>query len=266
MNTGRVPTQWCTGIILPLYKNKGSHDDPNNYRGITLLSCLGKLFTNIINNRLAQYLEDDNILGEEQAGFRAGYSTLDDMFVLHCLVDIYQYQNKRVYCAFVDCKKTFDLIDRSSLWLKLITVGVKGKIFKVVYSMHAKAKSCVRKNGKFSQMFDCEIGVRQGENLSPLLFAIFLNDFKFHMSRHYAGIPVAPRYMEKSVDTEECVLLRLWVLLYADDTICHKMSYLRITLAIDIIDSVLFIEWRLLTTSFVVIYLCFRNTIFRLII
>ena len=193
-----MPTQWCTGIILPLYKNIGLHDDPNNYRGITLLSCLGKLFTNIIiNNKLAQYLEDDNILGEEQTGFRAGYSTLDHMFVLHCLVDIYQYQNKRVYCAFVDYKKAFDLIDRSSQG------KVKGKIFKVVYSMY----------GKFSKMFDCQIGVRQGGNLSPLLFAIFLNDFKFDMSRHYAGIPVVPRYMEESVDTEEvCVLLRLWVL------------------------------------------------------
>ena len=58
LHTGRVPTQWCIGIISPLYKNKSSHDYPNNYRGITLLSCLGKLFTNIINNRLAQYLED----------------------------------------------------------------------------------------------------------------------------------------------------------------------------------------------------------------
>ena len=87
--------------------------------------------------------------------------------------------------------------------------------------MYANAKSCVRKSGKFSKMFDCQICVRQGENLSSLLFAIFLNDFKFHISRHYAGIPVVPRYMEKSVDTEEvCVLLRVWVLLYyADDTI-----------------------------------------------
>ena len=83
-----------------------------------------------IDNRLAQHLEDDNSLGEEQAGFRAGYSTLDDMFVLHCLVDIYQYQNKRVYCAFVDYKKAL-----ADLWLQLITVGVKGKIFKVVYSI-----------------------------------------------------------------------------------------------------------------------------------
>ena len=77
LHTGRVPTQWCIGIILPLYTNKGSHDDPNNYRGITLLSCLGKLFTNIINNRLAQYLEDTSILGKKEAGFRAGYSTFD---------------------------------------------------------------------------------------------------------------------------------------------------------------------------------------------
>ena len=102
---------------------------------------------------------------------------------------------------------------------------VKVNIFKVVHSMYANAKSCVRKNGKFSKMFDCQIGVRQGENLSPLLFAIFLNDFKFHMSHHYAGIPVVPRYMEMSVDTEEvCVLLRLWVILYADDTIIQAKN------------------------------------------
>ena len=109
LHTGRVTTQWCIGIILPLYKDKGSHDDPNNYRGITLLSCLGKLFTNIINNRLAQYLEDTSISGE-QAGFRAGYTTFDHMFVLlHCLVDIYRL-NKRVFCAFVDYKKHLILL------------------------------------------------------------------------------------------------------------------------------------------------------------
>ena len=101
LHTGRVPTQWCIGIILPLYKNKGSHYDLNNYRGITLLSCLGKLFTNIFSNRLAQYLEYTSILGEERVGFRAGYSTFDHMFVLHCLVDIYRYHNKRVFCAFL---------------------------------------------------------------------------------------------------------------------------------------------------------------------
>ena len=58
LNTGIVPTDWCIGIVVPLYKNKGSIDDPDNYRGITLLSCLGKLFTAAINARLTSYLEN----------------------------------------------------------------------------------------------------------------------------------------------------------------------------------------------------------------
>ena len=82
------------------------------------------------------------------------------MFVLHCLVDIYRYHNKRVFCAFVDYKKAFDLIDRSSLWLKLIATGVMGKIFNVIYHMYDNGKSCVIKNSDFSAVFDCKMGVR----------------------------------------------------------------------------------------------------------
>ena len=142
------------------------------------------------------------------------------MFVLHCLVDIYRYHNKREFCAFVDYKKAFDLIDRSSLWLKLIATGVRGNIFNVIYHMYDNAKSYVRKNSDFSAVFDCQIGVRQGENLSPLLFAIFINDFHYHMSQHYFGIPFVPIDMANCINNDELfVLLRLWVLLYADDTI-----------------------------------------------
>ena len=83
LNTEIIPTDWSIGIVVPLYKNKGSFDDPDNYRGITLLSCLGKLFTAAINARLTSYLESIGILGDEQAGFRGGCSTLDHIFVLH---------------------------------------------------------------------------------------------------------------------------------------------------------------------------------------
>ena len=73
LKTGVFLEAWTTSIIIPVYKNKRSKEDPGNYRGITLLSCFGNLFTSVISRRLTQYLEDHDLIGEEQAGFRGGY-------------------------------------------------------------------------------------------------------------------------------------------------------------------------------------------------
>ena len=76
------------GIIQPIYKKKGSVNDPDNYRGI---SCTSKLFTALVNNRLSTFLEasPSGTLNEDQAGFRSGYSTLDHNFTLHSLIELY---------------------------------------------------------------------------------------------------------------------------------------------------------------------------------
>ena len=66
--SGIVPTDRCIWIIKPIYKKKGSIDDPDNYRGITLLSCVGKLFTASINTRLATYLHEASVIGEKKVG------------------------------------------------------------------------------------------------------------------------------------------------------------------------------------------------------
>ena len=220
LSTGLVPEEWCIGSILPLYKGKGSRSNPDNYRGITLLSCIGKLFTAAINQRLQFFVERNGLLGEEQAGFRAGHSTLDHIFSLHLLIKLYQQRNKRIYAAFVDYKKAFDLVDRSLLWRKVLDLGVKGRILKVVVSMYEFAKSCVSVNGKYSDSFACNIGVRQGENLSPLLFAIFLKDFREFLSDKFEGLISLDEHVQGMEDNEEFVMLqRLFVLLYADDTI-----------------------------------------------
>ena len=82
LNYGVIPEAWLTGCIKPIYKNKGSPGDPGNYRGVSLVSCLGKVFTSIISNRLQKFSDDVNLIGEEQAGFRPNHSTLDHMYVL----------------------------------------------------------------------------------------------------------------------------------------------------------------------------------------
>ena len=70
LNEGKIPESWAIGMITPIYKNKGDKGDFNNYRGITILSCLGKLFTSIINTRLNRYANATNLINENQTGFR----------------------------------------------------------------------------------------------------------------------------------------------------------------------------------------------------
>ena len=166
--------------------------DPNNYRGITLLSCIGKVFTALLNQRLTRFLDAIGAIGDEQAGFRQGYSTIDHVFTLHSILDMYINTGQRVYCAFIDYRKAFDFVDRVSLWKKMLSLGINGSLLKVIYNLYYGAKSCVKSNGKMSEYFHCNVGVRQGENLSPLLFAIFLNDLNISSADNIGASVIWP--------------------------------------------------------------------------
>ena len=80
--------QWTVAIIPPLFKD-GSKMDPSNYRGISILSCLGKLYSAILNKRLLKYATDNKILKDEQLGFLAGNRTSDAHLILHSLIQSY---------------------------------------------------------------------------------------------------------------------------------------------------------------------------------
>ena len=144
LDTGIVPSEWSIGLICPIYKNKGDIKDPDNYRGITLLSCFSKIFSSCINSRLSFYLEENNLLGENQAGFRSGYSTLNHIFTLHLIIELYLHSHKRVYTVFIDYKKAFDFIERSSLWHKVLSHNINGKLFNVIHTMFSSAKACIK--------------------------------------------------------------------------------------------------------------------------
>ena len=167
LDTGCFPEQWSTGMIIPIYKNKGDRLTPQNYRPITILSCLGKLFTAILNGRLNDYLED--LLSENQAGFRKHYSTLDHIFSMHSLIELLKSQKKKLFYCFVDFSSAFDSVWRIGLWKKILEHNIDGKVFKVIFNMYHGIKSCVSLMGERSPFFSSSAGVRQGENLSPIL-------------------------------------------------------------------------------------------------
>ena len=165
-------------------------------------------------------MNSNKSLFEEQVGFRDGYSTVDQMFTLDFICNYYVKRHKRLYVAFIDYKKAFDCIDRISLWRKVINLNIKGPVINVIFNLYQNAKSCVKHEGKLSEYFESNIGVRQGECLSPLLFAIFLNDLIPHVNQNCNGlIKMSTDINEKLSDPELDQYFKLYILLYADDTV-----------------------------------------------
>ena len=99
--TGFFPQSWSSAVIIPIFK-KGDSSLPGNYRGISLISCFGKLLTRIFNQRLLDWSAHNDIIPDSQFGFRPHLSTVDAIFSLHSIISHSLNGNKRMYCAFVD--------------------------------------------------------------------------------------------------------------------------------------------------------------------
>ena len=157
-------------------------NEASSYRGNTLLSIVGKLFTRILNDRLNSWTEDHSIYVEAQAGFRKGMRTSDNIFILNNLITYCINNNERLYCAFVDFTKAFDFVVRDILWFKSIKLGVRGKMMNIIKSIYSSVKSRVKHDNTLSEPFTCNIGVWQGECLSPFLFAMYVNDLEAYLA------------------------------------------------------------------------------------
>ena len=90
---------WAEGSIVPIFKS-GDRHNTNNYRGITLLSCIGKLFTRVINDRLTTWADKNGIINENQLGFRKGRGTVDCLFILNGLIQMMLSKGEKIYCCF----------------------------------------------------------------------------------------------------------------------------------------------------------------------
>ena len=139
--------QWRQGLIVSLYK-KGDAEDPGNYRGITLLNVVGKLFCKILNNRLVIRLESEKALHEGQAGFRAKRSCVDNVYTLNEIIQGRIREGKHTYAFFLDIQKAFDTVWHDGLWFRLWELGVRGRMWRVIKKMYDITESAVLLEGE----------------------------------------------------------------------------------------------------------------------
>ena len=211
LNSGYFPNQWSEGIIVPLFK-KSAPCYESNYRGITLFSCFSKVFTDILNNRVTKWAENNNILSGSQFWFpkrqinkvcepiiepaheimvliigdqrrlrRMKYGTTDAIFVLNANIQKILNDEGRLFCAFIDLKMAFDSVYLNELWFKLHKIDINAKMLRIINDMYNKVISWVRGCNSYSDFFDCAVGLKQGEIISPMLFSLFIDDLELFL-------------------------------------------------------------------------------------
>ena len=211
--SGLNPFDWYFSDIKPIPKPEKDPRDPLQNRCITILCCVAKLYSSILNKRLQNYLESNKILVGEQNGFRASRSCIDHIFVLVAVLRNRKELGKETFLAFIDYKKAFDSVDRNLLFFKLAKIGVNGRMYQAISTLYSNPKSRVVLRDYETDYFDCPIGVKQGDCLSPTLFAIFINDLALEIKDSKLGINL-------DIEGGPKIDYICNILLYADDIVC----------------------------------------------
>ena len=173
-SSSTYPVLWSLNYLRPIHK-KGDKKDPDNYRGIAVGSCLDKLCSYILLNRLEKFIERNQLVKRNQIGFMKNSQTSDHMFVLKTLVDKFvKYRKERLYVAFVDFKKAYDTINRGILFQKLKQAQLGDLFLKSLKAMYTSVKYCVKMSNGYTDPIKSFKGLKQGCVLNPILFNIFI--------------------------------------------------------------------------------------------
>jgi hypothetical protein len=224
-----VPNEFGQGIVVPVVKDKsGDVTKLSNYRGITLSSCVSKLFEMCLLNKCTKYLYSSDL----QCGFKKKLGCRNAIYALRVVTEYYVKHGSTVNICSVDMSKAFDRVNHCVLFMKLMKRRVPVIIIKLLRNWYSKCVAMVRWGGAYSKLFRVLSGVRQGGVMSPVLFAVYVNDILCKLQGSGLGCAIEGLYVG--------------ALMYADDLILLTVSLTMLQKMLSMID----IEMKYLDMEF----------------
>lgn len=202
---GRIPESWNNAEIVLIHK-KGDNTNLENYRPISLLSHLYKLFTRIITNRITAKL--DSYQPVEQAGFRKGYSTVDHLQTIRTIIEKASEYNIPINLAFVDYHKAFDSIEKWAFLTALEDARVDSRYCTIMKAIYDKATFHVKINDDIkTDKIKIGKGVRQGDTISPKLFTLALENVFKQLNWENRGLNIDGMHLHHLRFADDIVLI-----------------------------------------------------------
>ena len=170
---------------------------------------MAKIFSHILLKRINKWSDEHDKINDNQFGFQKSKSTVDCIFVLSAIISKVingNAGNKKLFCAFIDYEKAFDKVDRYWLWYKLMQEDFSPRMLKILKSMYKSVRACIKYNNTFSDLLKSDLGLKQGDPLSPILVMFFINDIITCINTH----------AEDTISVDD---VALFILLYADDAV-----------------------------------------------
>ncbi len=176
LDNGKLPLDWKMANVVPIYKGKGSREEPGNYRPVCLTSHVVKTMERIIRARLSEFSLENDLISKNQHGFQAGKSCGTQLLtVFEDWTKALEDRSVSVDVIYLDIQKAFDTVPHTRLLKRLSDSGIRGNLLHWLRSFLVERSQKVFINGSTSTTIKVKSGVPQGSVLGPFLFLVYIN-------------------------------------------------------------------------------------------